>query len=261
MCVDLFSIGNFTIHGYGLMIGIGFMLAALMGCRRAKARGLSDDIFLTMAMCVLIFGFMGGKLLFIIVEYKDFFADPLGALGSSGFVVYGGIISGVLAAAIYCRIKKASIISYIDILAPSAALNQAFGRIGCLMAGCCYGRETDSAIGIVFPEGCLAPAGVKLLPTQIMMSVADFIHVAILLVIAKKCKYRGQTMSAYLLFYSIGRFAIEFFRNDYRGSVGFLSTSQFISLFIFVLSLVSFFIMGKLKLEPDKIKDIVAEEE
>ncbi|MBR4169691.1 MAG: prolipoprotein diacylglyceryl transferase [Lachnospiraceae bacterium] len=236
MAIDLFSIGRFTVHGYGLMIGIGFLLGVLIGNYRAKLRGLSPDHLTNIAIFVLLFGFMGGKLLFIIVEYKDFFTDPLGALGSEGFVVYGGIITGILTIMIYCKIKKISTLTYMDLFVPSVAINQGIGRIGCFLAGCCYGRETDSPIGVVFPEGCLAPAGVKLIPTQ-LFSAAGMLLIAVgLILYARKAKYRGTVTGYYLLSYSIGRFIIEFFRNDYRGSVGVLSTSQFISIFIFVLA-------------------------
>lgn len=252
MAIDLFSIGKFTIHGYGLMIGLGFLVAVLLGCYRAKLQGLSADHLSSMAICVLIFGFMGGKLLFIIVEYKDFFANPLGALGSSGFVVYGGIITGLLTIYLYCKIKKISVMSYADLIAPSIAINQGFGRIGCFLAGCCYGKETDSCIGVTFPEGCLAPAGVKLIPTQLISAIGMLLIGIALIIIARKAQYKGIITGLYLLLYSVGRFIIEFFRNDYRGAVGFLSTSQFISLFIFVLAIVILVITYKNKVPVEK---------
>lgn len=237
MAIDLFTIGRFTIHGYGLMIGLGFLAAVLLGIFRANKRGLSGDHFTSMAIFVLLFGFMGGKLLFILVEYEDFFADPLGAIGSEGFVVYGGIITGILTIIIYSKIKKLSVASYMDLFAPSVALNQGLGRIGCFMAGCCYGRETTGRFGVVFPEGCLAPAGVKLIPTQLISAAGMLLICAGLLIYARKAKYRWLVAGYYLLFYSIGRFVIEFFRDDYRGSIGIFSTSQFISILMFAGSI------------------------
>lgn len=253
MCIDIFSIGRFTIHGYGLMIGLGFFAGVILATKLCKIMGLNDDHFINMAICVLLFGFAGGKLLFIIVECENFFEDPLAALGSSGFVVYGGIITGILSAMIYCRINKLSILSYIDVLAPCAALNQGFGRLGCLMAGCCYGRETTGPLYLVFPEGCLAPAGVHLFPSQILSAIANLFSAAILIVILKKTKTRGFTLSMYLLFYSVGRFLIEFTRNDPRGSVGALSTSQFISIFIFILAIVSIFLVKKFNIPVERL--------
>lgn len=259
MAIDLFSIGPITVHGYGLMIGLGFLVAVLLGCYRCSKRGLSSDHFTSIAICVLLFGFMGGKLLFIIVEYENFFANPLGALSSSGFVVYGGIITGILSIIIYCKIKKLSVASYLDMFAPSCAINQSMGRIGCFMAGCCYGRETDSALSVVFPEGCLAPAGVKLIPTQLYSAAGMLLICVGLILYARKAKYKGEITGYYLLFYGIGRFIIEFFRNDYRGSVGILSTSQFISIFTVAIAIAVLVFAYKKKVPADKIVATVAD--
>lgn len=242
MAVDLFSIGKFTIHGYGLMIGLGFLVAVLLGSARAKKEGLSPDHFMNIALWVLIIGFAGGKLLNVIVCFKQFLSDPLSVLGSEGFVVYGGIITGILSIYVYCHVKKIPFLDYFDIFATFVPINQAFGRLGCLMAGCCYGRRTDSWFGIVFPEGSFAPAGVKLLPTQIMMAVGDLLIFFIVYMYDKNKKIKGTSAVVYLLSYSIGRFIIEFFRNDERGAVGVLSTSQFIAIFsaLFAIGLLVF---------------------
>jgi phosphatidylglycerol---prolipoprotein diacylglyceryl transferase len=241
MKIDLFTIGHFTVHGYGLMIGLGFLVAYLLLGYWAKKYKLSADHATNIAICVLLFGFLGGKLLFILVEFKSFLQSPLAVIGSEGFVVYGGIITGILTIYIYCKIKKLNFLQYFDILAPAVAINQAFGRIGCFLAGCCYGRETHSSIGVVFPEGSLAPAGVKLLPTQLFSSGADFLLAFILIIYARKTKYKGNVAALYLLLYSIGRPIIESFRADDRGAVGTISTSQFISIFMFLFA-VGFFI-------------------
>ena len=231
MAIDLFSIGPVTLHGYGLMIGLGFAAAVLVGCYRAGKMGLSQDHFTSIAICVLLFGFAGGKLLHVITCFDQFLKDPLSTLGSEGFVVYGGIITGILTIIIYCKLKKISSLEYLDLMSPSVAINQAFGRLGCFMAGCCYGRETDSFLGVTFPEGCLAPAGVKVLPTQLFSSAADLVLFFILLYVAKRRKTPGMVCGVYVLCYSIGRFLIEFLRDDPRGNVGVLSTSQFIAIF------------------------------
>ena len=252
MKTELFKIGAFSVHGYGFMIGVGFLLAMLVGEMRARRKGMRDEVIIDIAILAGVFGFLGAKLLYIIVSFKEFIADPIAVIGSSGFVVYGGIISGVAAAAIYCRIKKLDFMAYFDLVMPEIAIAQGFGRIGCFLAGCCYGRQTDSWLGVVFPQGSMAPAGVKLLPTQLFSSVGDFLIAVILIVLAdivfEKHKNAGEEEKAfsasafgrvsgdigslYLFMYGAGRFVIEFFRDDYRGGIGFLSTSQFISVFI-----------------------------
>lgn len=228
----LFSIGPVTIYGYGLMIGIGVFFCILMGMYRAKKYGYSEEAVIDIAIAGLLFGFVGAKLLYVIVEWKTFLADPVSVLGTEGFVVYGGITAGVLAGLVYCKRKKLVFLEYFDLVAPCIALAQGFGRIGCFLAGCCYGRETTSALGVVFPEGSIAPAGVKLLPTQLFSSAGDFVIMAILLWHYKRRKHVGDTGYVYMLLYGVGRFVIEMFRSDNRGAVGRLSTSQFISVFI-----------------------------
>lgn len=155
-------------------------------------------------------------------------------------MVYGGIIGGVLAALLYCRFKKLNFWDYFDIVLPSVAVAQGFGRIGCFLAGCCYGRETNSFFGIAFTHSDYAPNGVKLLPTQLFSAAGMFLIAGFLFWYAKKERKKGQVGALYLILYSIGRFIIEFFRDDYRGAVGFLSTSQFISLFILATGVLLF---------------------
>jgi phosphatidylglycerol:prolipoprotein diacylglycerol transferase len=234
MKLEIFSIGPITIHGYGLMIAIGVLACIAVATYRAKRNGLQEEAVLDIAIYGLLAGFLGAKLLYVIVEFKQFIKDPMSVLGSEGFVVYGGIILGVLAAITYCRIKKISFMEYFDLLMPSVSIAQGFGRIGCFLAGCCYGRETTSALGVVFPEGCMAPAGVKLLPTQLFSSAGDFLIAGILIWFYKKRKHTGDGGALYMLLYGIGRFCIEFLRSDERGGIGSLSTSQFISIIIVI---------------------------
>ena len=155
---DLFYIGRFSVHGYGLMIGIGFILALFLGEYRAKKKGMKEEAIIDLAIIAAVGGFLGAKILYIIVSLKEFLQNPLAVIGSEGFVVYGGIISGVLCCMLYCKVKKLKFLDYFDIVMPEVALAQAFGRIGCFLAGCCYGRPTDSVFGVVFPEDSLAPA-------------------------------------------------------------------------------------------------------
>ena len=246
MAIDLFSIGKFTLHGYGLMIALGFLAALIYGTYQCKKKGLDDDFFYNLAIFVLIFGWMGGKIMFIIVEFKQFLQSPLAVLGSEGFVVYGGIISGLITIYIYCKIKKKDFLTYIDVMVAAVAINQCFGRIGCFLAGCCYGRQTDSWIGVVFPEGCMAPAGIKLLPTQLFSAGGDLLMFVILVLILNSKKYiKGLPVTFYLTGYAIGRTIIECFRSDARGSVGALSTSQFISIFTGVAGVVAMWFVFK----------------
>ncbi len=232
---ELIKIGPVTVYGYGFMIAVGILCALWMTARRAKKREADIDIVYSLALIALLFGFVGAKVLFCIVEFKRILANPMEIFSGSGFVVYGGIIGGTAAVLLYCRKKRVRFLPYFDLIAPSVAVAQGFGRIGCFLAGCCYGRETDSLFGIVFHDSPVAPNGVRLIPTQLIMSAGNFLIAALLILYAKKPRAAGKVGALYLIMYSIGRFGVEFLRNDYRGSVGVLSTSQLIALFIFIL--------------------------
>lgn len=259
MKIDLFSIGGFTVHSYGLLIGIGIIVCAFVNMYRAKQRDRNSEAVLDLVILCVLAGFAGAKLLYVIVEWKRFLEDPRSVLGSQGFVVYGGIIVGVLAAVLYCRVRKLRFLEYFDIMMPGVAIAQGFGRIGCFLAGCCYGRETSSFLGVIFPEGGLAPAGVPLIPTQLLSSAGDFLIALLLLRYERRDRRAGDVGAMYLLLYGIGRFCIEFLRGDRRGSVGVLSTSQLISIFIVAGGLLLFHYNKKKTLPEEEEKTLQSE--
>lgn len=237
----LFNFFGINIYGYGTMIAIGILAAILLLSYRSKKQGYDEDSIMNMAIIAIICGVIGGKLLYIITDIKNIIADPslLKDFGS-GFVIFGAIIAGAIGVYVYSRRKQWKLLKILDLVIPSVALAQGFGRIGCFLAGCCYGRATASPFGVRFRENSLAPTDACLLPTQIYSSIFDFALAAFLLWYSKKEKSEGRVFSMYLILYSIGRFAVEFLRDDPRGSVGPLSTSQFISIFTFILGIVIF---------------------
>lgn len=240
-------IGPITLHMYGLMIAVGFIVALLLSISRGKKKGLKEDIFYGIFFCAIIGGFAGSKILYWIVSIPQIIQDPSIFWDfRNGFVVYGGIIGGILASYLYIRIKKQDFFSYFDAVMPGVAAAQGFGRLGCFFAGCCYGKETDSAFHIVFTHSDFAPNGVPLIPTQLLSSAGDFLIMAALLLISRKNPSKGRVGALYLIFYGIGRFVIEFFRGDLRGSVGSLSTSQFISLGIVAIGVIMFVLLPRI---------------
>lgn len=258
---ELFRIGPFVAHGYGLMIGIGIIAAYLVGEHRAKKKGLDVEQIFPITVWCAIGGILGAKVLYYITILPEIIANPALLLDvTNGFVVYGGIIFGILAGYLYARIHKLAFWEYFDLVMPSIALAQGFGRLGCLLAGCCYGRETDSWFHIIFRESELAPNGVPLIPTQPLSSVLNFAHFFLLIWFARKKRPAGQVAGLYLTCYSIGRFALEFLRGDMeRGNVGVLSTSQFISLFLVAAGLAIFF--GAAKMEERRKAAVSQDEE
>lgn len=243
---ELLRIGPLTLYGYGFMIAIGVLAAWLVVEQRARKLHLAcEHIFYLVLWCVLG-GFASAKILFWITEWKEMIRNPLEILSSDGFVVYGGIIGGILAGWIYCKVKKLNFLTYFDLMMPSIALAQGFGRIGCFLAGCCYGKETYGRLSVIFTNSDYAPNNIPLIPTQIYSSILDFLHFFLLLYIARHKKAEGEVAACYLIFYSVGRFVLEFFRGDLeRGSIGVLSTSQFISIFTGIVGMVMLGVIKK----------------
>lgn len=236
----LFSIHGINVAGYGLMIAIGIISAYLVAEKRAKKYNLEPEYIFDIAVWCLIGGMLGSRTLYYTTVFSEILKEPKILIDfSEGYVVYGGIIGGILAGYIFSKVKKLDFLEYFDLVMPSIALAQGIGRIGCFLAGCCYGRETTSGFGVVFPADSIAPHGISLVPTQIISSVLDFMLFYILIVFAKHKKGSGQVAGVYLILYSIGRFILEFFRGDLaRGTVGTLTTSQFISIFILVAGII-----------------------
>ena len=263
---DLLTIGKFTLHGYSVMIALGFIVAMGLCLLRAKKKNVDGDVITDIGLVGVIAGFVGAKILYIIVSYKELFTNPKNVIGFpaifSGFVAYGGIIFGFGAILVYAKIKKINALEYLDFVIPFIAMIQGFGRVGCFLAGCCYGGPTDSFLGVTFPSPH-AMAGIKVWPTQLFSAAGDFAICGILLLLSMKIKKKGIISVLYVILYAIGRFIVEFFRADPRGALnlgsGTLSTSQFISLLVLPVAIGAAVIINLPK--ESKTKEEVKEDE
>ena len=255
-----FQMGGIVGYSYGLMIGIGALLAIFVSEWRAKRRGLDGELVFSAAVWGLLAGLLGAKLTFIISNIKLLFTNPSYVLGTNGFTVYGGVVLGIIVGGLIVKRKKVDVPVYLDLVIPQIALAQGFGRIGCFLAGCCYGKPTDSHFGVVFPVEAIAPSGIPLIPTQLISAAGDFLIFAILLLLSyfatdylkvrkgeeelldkdavtKKLRF-FQPLSIsgmYLILYGIGRFAIEFLRADPRRTALGLTSNQYVSI-VFVIA-------------------------
>ena len=194
---------------------------------RKKGSPLSEDNLLDALIWAILLGFLCAKVLYFIVEPPQMPHSwrELWDLISAGLVFYGGLLGGLLGLFLVSRKTKKNMITFTDLMAPCFCLAHAGGRVGCLMAGCCYGMEYTGPCAVVLD-------GVSRLPTQIMEAIFLVILSAVLIAVYLKKPRRGVVTGLYMTIYAVWRFVIEFFRADYRGNVGPLSTSQFISLFI-----------------------------
>ncbi|MBI2712274.1 MAG: prolipoprotein diacylglyceryl transferase [Bdellovibrio sp.] len=236
----LINLGPIPIHTYGFLIAVGFLVALSVLRKLSIATKMNADVILDLAFWSLLVGFIGARVLFIITRAGDFWADPLSMfkVWQGGLVFYGGLLSAIPFDIWYIRKHKLPIWQTIDILVPGLAIAQMFGRLGCLSAGCCYGKPTGSDFGIRFYSDLVDQSmrGIPLHPTQLYEATVLMIIFLGLLYTFKNKKFHGQVAFTYLFSYSVGRFIVEIFRGDQiRGQVfDLMSTSQAISILTFI---------------------------
>ncbi len=252
----LFQIGNFEMASYGLMTALGYAAAAgylLPRIKTSGIKGLTKDTFWNLIFIAFVGAIVGGKLLFIFVSWPQLgatFAEKIATILKDiryGFVFFGGMIVAVTALVWYIRRKKLPLLKTADFMIVGLPLGHALGRIGCFLAGCCYGKPTSLPWGVRFTDAhALVPPellGVPLHPTQLYEAFLNLMLFVALHVASKRPHKDGAILVAYVWGYALMRFCIEFFRGDFRG--GFLlglSPSQVISLFTAV---VAFYIWAK----------------
>ena len=242
MFPHLFHIGSFALPTYGFMAALGMVCGLAVVFRLARFRGLDPDQMWNLGGIAAFSGIAGSKLLLLLLDWRDYAADP-GRIFSIATLQSGGVFSGGLLLAIVCvwwyvRRHKLFYLSVADVFAPGVALGHAFGRIGCLAAGCCYGRETHVPWAITFHNSWAAefsgtPLGRPLHPTQLYEFAAEAINFAFLYWLCKRKQFEGQVIALFMIVYGIERFIFEFYRGDPgRGEVfgGLISMTQLIAL-------------------------------
>ena len=246
MYPELFSIGPITIYSYGVLLALSYLLGLWLAMRRARQWGLDPNRVLDLGIYIIIAALVGAKLLLFVVDFDQFSGSPadLLSLARSGGVFYGGLILAVVVAFWYIARHRLPFWTTCDVFAPGIALGHVTGRLGCLAAGCCYGRPADVPWAITFTNPLAAanvgtPLGIPLHPTQIYEAGAELLILGFLLGTERRSRpFAGRTFWSYLLLYAISRFIVEVYRGDLRGVLFGISTSQFISLVLGPLSLV-----------------------
>jgi phosphatidylglycerol:prolipoprotein diacylglycerol transferase len=249
----LFEIAGFPVYTYGLLLAAAYLLGLQFALVRARSRGLDANRVMDLGIWIIVSALVGAKLLLLVVEFEKFTADPaeLLNLARSGGVFYGGLIAAVAVALWYLWRHRMPVWTVTDVFAPGIALGHVIGRLGCLFAGCCYGRPTDVPWAITFHNDFTArnvgtPLGIPLHPTQLYEAGAELVILGILLLGERRGRaFPGRTFWTYMLLYGISRFIIEFYRSDPRGMVGSFSTSQFVSILIVPLSIAMLFFLSR----------------
>ncbi|MFP3928950.1 MAG: prolipoprotein diacylglyceryl transferase [Desulfobacteraceae bacterium] len=234
---DLFSLGPLTIHTYGLFVALGFASAIWVSVWIGKNEGLTAQQVLDIGFLIVVWAIIGSRLLYILMNPGHYLEHPLDILKiwSGGLVFSGGLAAVVIVMIFYLRRRGVSVLKAGDILAPGIALGQGVGRIGCFMAGCCYGKPADVPWAVVFTDPkSLAPLNTPLHPTQLYSMGAAFALFGILLFIRSRKRFQGQVFIWFLILHSTARLAVERFRGDDRGLIPGteMSVTQLVTLLV-----------------------------
>ncbi len=212
----LWSWGPLTLYTYGVLLALAFAVTTWLARRDAKAlppgrRALNADQIQDFASAALLGGILGGRLLYVIVQWPAFAAAPalIPAIWRGGLIWYGGFAGGLLAGWIYLRAQGLPVLRALDQFIPFLAVGHAIGRIGCFFNGCCYGRSTEAWYGVQFP-GHPRPV----VPTQLFEAAGLVAMFFALRAARSTCHEPGRVFGLYLTCYAALRFGIEFFRGD-----------------------------------------------
>jgi phosphatidylglycerol:prolipoprotein diacylglycerol transferase len=202
------------------MVALGFLSGLWLASRRALREGIAAEAVLDLGPWLIVGTIAGARLLYVATYWREQFAGKpfweVFKVWHGGLVYYGGLIGASLAGMLYARGKGLPLWKLADILAPGIALGQVFGRIGCLLNGCCWGRRCDLPWAISFPANNAAGAPTwPVHPTQIYESLLSLGLCVALIWLQRRKRFDGQIFSFYLIGYALLRSFVELFRGDY----------------------------------------------
>lgn len=226
------------------MIALAFLAGLWTATLRARREKISGEHIADITLWLMVGAILGARIVYVATYWREEFADQpfseIFMIQHGGLVYYGGLIGAIVTGTIYIRWKKMPFWKTADVLAPSIALGNVFGRIGCLLNGCCYGRACSLPWAISFPaNNPLNPPTYPVHPTEIYDALLNFGVYLFLAWLFRRKKFDGQIFATYLLCYAVTRSFVEYFRGDYTNlhyHLG-LTPAQWISVPIFVAGL------------------------
>jgi len=234
-----------TIFSYGFFIACGAIAAFIYTAYQAKKQlNVKIETVQLLIILIIISAVIGGKFFIIFEDPKYYLSNPALLFKSfnTGFVFYGSLLFAIPTILLFFKAHKLPVLPMLDIMAGAVCLVHGFGRIGCFMAGCCYGIPNEGIFSVTFSDPkCVAePLHTPLHATQLYSSTAIFAILAIIIFVSRRKQFDGQLFMLYLMLYSIARTILEIFRGDLeRGFLleNVLSNSQFISIIVFFVAL------------------------
>jgi len=240
----LIELGPVTLYSYGFFIAAAFILAMAWTMREAGLKGLDKRFVLDIGFYVLLGGLLGARLLFVALNPELYTDDPLGVFKfwQGGLNFMGGAFLASLFLIVYLRVNNQKILPWLDTAAPGVALGLFVGWLGCLAAGCGYGRPADFFWSITFTDSqALAPLFVSIHPAQAYHALAALGCFIVMLLIKNSFRVSGRLAGVFLIMYSLLRMIMDFFRDDLGLELGFMSVNQVLGLAVLAVGLILYF--------------------
>lgn len=239
MYPELFKIGPFTLHSFGVMAMLGFLIPTLIMRKEFSRKEMDPELANSISVAAIIGGFLGARLYYIIEHWQDFLQHPADYIFSgAGLVWYGGFFGGLLAVMWFVLHYKIPFWKTADVVGPQLLLGQAFGRMGCLLAADGdYGPPSDLPWAMAFPKG-VVPVEVTVHPTPLYEMVFLLTFYAILWNWRHRSYPAGTFFGLYFICVGIGRFSTEFWRTTPKLLFGWMSLAQMISIAMIITGLI-----------------------
>lgn len=244
MCKVAFHLGNLTIYWYGILVAIGMIAGLWTASRFSAKRGINPDTIVDSGVWLVLGGILGARAYYVVANWGSIFANQpwyeVFMIQKGGLVYYGGLLGGILGAWLFATFKRLYFVRLLDVLAVGLPIGHFFGRIGCLMNGCCYGKQSDVVWAVHFPISH-ETGGAGVHPTQLYEAGLNILLFLWLIYYFKKENRDGFVTSCYLMSYSVLRFFVEFFRGDYTSNQfilgGIFTPAQGLSIIFFLTGL------------------------
>lgn len=229
----LLEISGFSIYSYGVMLSLALLLATLLLCRQALREGISYDHALEVVIALIVGGVVGARVLYIFLEWERYSGEWMSVfyLRGGGLSIFGGFLGGAFALLLWCLWRKIPFLKAADLVSPYLIFGYAFGRIGCFLNGCCFGKVSHNLFAVSLP----AVDGLTRHPVQLYAAIGSLLIFLALINLRRIKAYNGFLLIKLSFLYGLMRFSTEFFREG-ETWLGPLTMAQVFSLVIMLLS-------------------------
>lgn len=215
MLPDILTLGPLTLHSYGLMLAVAFLSGIMVIERLAGPRGFDKDKILDCSLVIMAAAIVGSRAFYVLSHLDEYRANwwSVLAVWEGGLTFYGGVLLSVPAAVVFMLRTKIPVWPLADLIAPAFALGVGFGRLGCFLNGCCFGKPSGLPWAVRFPADSAAGAmGCALQPTQLYEALFGFALFAVLLTLVRKKFFPGFLFWLFIALYAVWRFFLDFLR-------------------------------------------------